>query len=121
MHRALTLTAALFLAANTFANEEFKAEMSTLCEKTKSCAIDEIKKSLPENMHEMAVGMVSQACASIEQSYAYLEQSEYADLIDSATACMKSMSSKDCAELMNNPETQECKDYEKEAAKYEQK
>ena len=72
-------------------------------------------------MHEMAVGMVSQACASIELSYAYLQQSEYADLIGSATACMKSMSSKNCEELMNGAETQECRDYEKEAAKYEQK
>ncbi len=118
MRLALILFAPLVLSTQAVAESEFRTEISALCEKTKSCAIVEIKKSIPANMQEMAIGMASQACVSIEQSYAYLENKEHADLIDSATACMKSMSSLSCEELLDDPETQACKDYEKEAEKY---
>lgn len=119
MRIAFTLFTALILSSQAVADSEFSAEISALCEKTKSCAIAEMKKSLPPNMQEMAIGMVSQACASIEQSYAYLENGEHAELIESATACMKSMSSLSCEQLMGDSETQACKDYEKEAEKYD--
>ncbi len=119
MRLVFTFVTALAVSNPAAADSAFSTEISALCEKTKACAIAEMKKSLPPNMQEMAMGMVSQACVSIEQSYAYLENGEYADLVDSATACMKSMSSLSCEELMNDPETQACKDYEKEAEKYE--
>lgn len=123
MRLVCTLFAALVLTTTAttpaLADSAFSTEISALCEKTKSCAIAEMKKSLPPNMQEMAMGMVSQACVSIEQSYAYLENGEHADLVDSATACMKSMSSLSCEELMDDPETQACKDYEEEAKKYD--
>ncbi|MEM8501341.1 MAG: hypothetical protein AAF542_25245 [Pseudomonadota bacterium] len=119
MRPTLTLLAALFFGGQALAESAFNSEISTLCEKTKSCAVAEMKKSLPANMQEMAISMVSQACVSIEQSYAYLENGKHADLVASATACMKSMSSLSCEELLDDPETQACKDYEKEAAKYD--
>lgn len=119
MRLACTLLAAFVFSSQAIAESEFATEISALCEKTKSCAVAEMKKSLPPNMQEMAIGMVSQACASIEQSYAYLENGKHADLVDSATACMKSMSSLSCEELLDDPETQACKDYEKEAEKYD--
>ncbi len=119
MRPAYTLLETFVVSTQAIAESEFGSEISALCEKTKSCAIVEMKKSLPANMQEMALGMVSQACVSIEQSYAHLENGKHADLVDSATACMKSMSSLSCEELLDDPETQACKDYEKEAAKYD--
>ncbi len=119
MRSAFALLATVVFSAQTIAESQFGTEVSTLCEKTKSCAIAEMKKSLPANMQEMAMGMVSQACVSIEQNYAHIENGQHADLVKSATACMKSMSNLSCEELLDDPETQACKDYEKEAAKYE--
>ncbi len=118
MLRTAVFTILVSTASFAVANSEFDAEINALCEKTKSCAIAEMKKSLPPEMQEMALGMVSQACAGIQQSYSYLAGSEYAGLIDSATACMKSMRVKSCSDLMSGPETPECEAYEKEAEKY---
>ena len=38
MRFALMLITGFFLTTNAIANDEFKAEMSTLCDKTKSCS-----------------------------------------------------------------------------------
>lgn len=121
MRRIASITLLIGLAGGTSANSEFETEISALCDKTKTCAIAEMKKSLPPEMQEMAMGMVSQACVGIQQSYSYLAGSEYSGLINSATACMKSMRIKSCADLMSNPETPECDAYEKEASKFNER
>lgn len=120
MSRILIAGILIAITSSSWANKEFDVEMSALCEKTKSCAIAEMKKSLPPEMQEMAIGMAAQACTAIQQSYSYLaQQGQYAELMSSATACMKSMSTLSCEALMDGPETQACKDYEKKAEKFQ--
>ncbi|MFK8018401.1 MAG: hypothetical protein AB8B86_01400 [Pseudomonadales bacterium] len=120
MRRILVASILMAIASSSWANSEFDSAMSAMCEKTKSCAIAEMKKSLPPEMQEMAIGMAAQACTAIQQSYSYLaQQAQYGDLMDSATACMKSMGNLECEALMAGPETQACKDYEKQAEKFQ--
>ncbi len=106
------------LALSPAHSNEFENELNAFCEKTKACAIAEMERSMPPELREMAMGMISGVCVGITQSYQSVLQSKYSELVDAATSCMKSMNKLSCEQLEESSETSECKEFERLSEKY---
>lgn len=89
-----------------------------LCEKSKMCLQQEMAASedLPPGMAAMVSGMIEELC---NQYISIASVGEHHEIIEPATACLNSMASKSCDDLMNSDEeTPACQRYEKIAEKY---
>ena len=86
-----------------------------VCAKLKQCALEEYDNSgAPPEMKDMLIGMIDSQCSAMMSSYSTtLDQH---GLVDEANACVKSMYELSCSDLMGQegePETPECKEFEK--------
>ena len=79
----ITITALLFM--NT-AHADLKDKTDQLCEKMKTCAVEEMGGEQPPGIIEMMKGMFDSMCASMIQPYATTFTEE--GLEDKAEACL---------------------------------
>lgn len=107
--KALLLLSTLFLpgiASATSLNEA----TDTLCGKIKSCATAQLEQQdLPPAMLQMMKAMFDETCASMISPYA--DKATNAGLEKKAIACIESINTLSCTNLMQNSgaETAECK------------
>lgn len=107
----------LFSFSIGFSAQADSIDYDKVCAKLKQCALEEYDNSgAPPEMKEMLIGMIDSQCAVMMSSYSTtLDQH---GLVDEANACVKSMYNLSCSDLMGQdgqPETEECKEFEKKA------
>jgi hypothetical protein len=92
-----------------------------LCEKIKSCALAELEgQDMSADMKSMVLSSMDGMCQAMATEFSNENVKEYEDLRKQATACMVSLSSLSCPQLMDGAtDTPECVALEKSAAKYE--
>ena len=118
---SLIITVTLVLISNlSFATteKEFTQAVVAFCESQKHCLLEQInQQALSEEMKPMVTAMVNGMCASMVEQY----QSTIAGqqrLYKPALACIDSMKSLGCKQLMDNPTaTPQCKELEHLAEK----
>ena len=109
----------LLFSSFSFADiKEFDNAVNALCKKTKVCTSEliEADSNIPPEMKTMMNSFLDEMCSN----YARIgEFAENTDLIESATACLNSMATRSCNDLLNaDEETDECIQFEKVANKY---
>ena len=110
-------TLTIFIAAGAQARDLGDAT-NQLCEKIKTCGQQEIaKQDIPPEMRQMMEGMFSGMCQSMVAPY--VVSAQHAGLEKKAIACIESIETKSCTDLMENngAETEECKELEAAAEK----
>lgn len=117
----LLLVATLFASASWAGNvDDFHKELDALCNKTKQCAVAQ----MPPEMRGMADAMMGGMCTAYDQAFAAARNPEFSDIYEAARSCVRSMTALSCENLMDDPETAECQEYQKVAEgfaeKYEQ-
>ena len=107
----ITITALLFM--NT-AHADLKDKTDQLCEKMKTCAVEEMGGEQPPGIIEMMKGMFDSMCASMIQPYATTFTEE--GLEDKAEACLDTIIETSCEVLMDaqgkTHDSPECKEFE---------
>ena len=101
------------------ANARSLSEATTqLCEKIKTCGQKAIaEQDIPPEMRQMMEGMFSGMCQSMVAPY--VVSAQHAGLEKKAIACIESIETQTCTNLMENDgaETPECKELEAAAEK----
>lgn len=112
----ILLALALFTSAS-YANDsqDFQKELDQLCEKTMACA----KAQLPPAMQGMAEQMMGGMCQAYDQAFNVVKDPRFKDIYSAAKQCVSSMAALSCADLMDDPQTPACQEYERVAAEYQ--
>ena len=107
------------LACTPVMADDFAQAADALCQKQRSCLMGQMSgQEMPPQMRQMMLQMVDGMCQSMQQNYATAGAQGH-PLYDQATACMRSLSSLSCQAMENGQvETQECQEYERQAANY---
>ncbi|MFW5427316.1 MAG: hypothetical protein ACKE8R_08705 [Methylophagaceae bacterium] len=116
------IIALLFLSAIQIASADTIDQQSLqLCEKIKSCALTELEgQEMSADMKSMVLSSMDGMCAAMATEFSNESIKEYEDLRQQASACMASLSSLSCPQLMDGAtDTPECVALEKSAAEYE--
>lgn len=116
------IIAMLLLSAIQIASAETIEQQSLqLCEKIKSCALTELEgQDMSADMKSMVLSSMDGMCQAMATEFSNDSIKEYDDLRKQASACMASLSSLSCPQLMDGAtDTPECVALEKSAAKYE--
>lgn len=102
----------LFLPLNA---DSFKASFDRMCQKMTDCTLQQMKSNTAMNdqQKQMVMQMVAGMCERVQNEWSLQDAESYPGLAEKGSACMDSMTSLDCAVLMNNPKTAECEEYEK--------
>ena len=92
-----------------------------LCDKIKSCALAELEgEDMPADMKSMVISSMDGMCAAMATEFNNDSFDDHAALRQQAQACMASLSSLSCPQLMDGATgTPECVALEKSAAEYE--
>jgi hypothetical protein len=101
---------------------DFQSQSLQLCEKIKSCALSELEgQEMSAEMKSMVMSSMDGMCDMMTAQYSeYSGAEQYAELYQQAAACMESLSSLSCSELMEGESrTPACIELEKRAADYE--
>ena len=117
LKKTILIVAATLLTAPGHARDLSEATQQ-LCEKIKTCGQQEIaKQDIPPEMRQMMEGMFSGMCQSMVAPY--VVSAQHAGLEKKAIACIESIETKSCSDLMDNngAETEECKELEAAAEK----
>lgn len=112
MKYAGLMTALLLGAASYGHANEFADAVDKMCEKMKSCALQQLeqKKGVDPQMKAMVTQMTDQMCASMRQQYN--PGAETHPLYEPALRCMQSMAEMDCAMLEKSSKTKACEEME---------
>ena len=107
----ITIAAVLFM---NVAHADMTEKTDQLCEKMKTCAVEQMGADQPPGIVEMMKGMFDSMCASMIEPYATTFTEE--GLEDKAEACMDSILETSCEVLMASQgdahESPECKEFE---------
>jgi len=112
----LLLSAVQIASADTIDQQSLQ-----LCEKIKSCALTELEgQDMSADMKSMVLSSMDGMCQAMATEFSNESIKEYDDLRQQASACMASLSSLSCPQLMDGAtDTPECVALEKSASKYE--
>ena len=115
------IIALLFLSLSQIAlADDIEKQSLQLCEKIKSCALAELEgQDMPPEVKSMMLSSMDGMCAAMATEFSNESIKGDEDLRREAKACMTSLSSMSCSELMNGEaDTPACKMLEKSAEKY---
>ena len=106
----LSVLALLFM---NWAFADMTEKTDQLCEKIKTCSIEQMGADQPPGIREMMQGMFDSMCASMVAPY--MQTYSDAGLENKAEACLDTVIAASCDELMANQgesyESQECQDF----------
>lgn len=106
-------------AGSAAANDNFEQASQLLCEHIRECTLQTLDaQKTDSNMRQMVDGMVKGMCNNMTQRFRI---EGYADIKNSAAACMRSMTEQDCDSLDSGTSTPACREYEKMAEKYSER
>ena len=100
------------LAATSASAEELTKAALGLCEKVKSCAMQEIaEQDLTPEMRQMMQPMLDNMCTTMQQGIGEIPTGH--ELYKPAVACMRSMEQLSCEQMQNQSDqgTPECQKY----------
>lgn len=116
------IIAILYLCAFQIAFADTVEQQSLqLCDKIKSCALTELEgEDMPADMKSMVMSSMDGMCVAMATEFNSDSFDAHAELRQQAQACMASLSSLSCPQLMDGAtDTPECVKLEKSAAEYE--
>ena len=101
--------------------DAFTEARAALCEKVKTCAMEQmaVEQDMNEQMRTMLMNSLDSMCVSMEQGFSVVTRAH--ELYEPATACMNSMVQLSCQTLIENgdEQTPECVAFREEARKYQ--
>lgn len=117
---ALLTSILMAMPASAIANE-YDDALNNLCKKTKSCAMKQMEgaEGMSDDMKAMVMQSLNSMCSNMESSFA--ASLAYPDLMQSAAACMRSMSKQTCESFDSGDaeKTPECINFRENAKKFE--
>lgn len=116
MTRLTGVTVCLVFLASTLSvsADEITDSALALCEKVKACSMAQInEEDLTPELRQMMEPMLENMCANMQSRVQAVPQGHA--LYDPAVACMDSMSTLSCEQMMDSEQalTPECSEYEK--------
>ena len=115
MKYIVLVLALLSSASRAKDSQEFQQELDKSCEKTMACA----KAQLPPAMQGMAEQMMGGMCQAYDKAFNVVKDPRFQDIYSAAKQCVSSMTALSCADLMDDPQTPACQEYERVAAEYQ--
>lgn len=112
------LAVVLLFSVAAVSAKDLSEATSELCEKVKTCGYEQLAgQDVPPQVKATMEAMLDGMCESMIQPY--VVATEEAGLEKMALACLESVNSQSCQELMegDSPETPECKEFEAAAEK----
>ncbi len=120
--KKLIIIAAVLMLPFFAQADSFQAEWNKYCTKIKECTMQQMGENpddMPEAMRDMVMQTMDGMCASMEEQFTEVQQTEYQDIADAGAECLRSLNRMTCDEITGGGqeqfETQECRDYQEMA------
>lgn len=111
----------LAMPVSTALADAFSDAQQSLCDKIKSCALEQMEgeQDMDEPTRTMIMNSLGNMCVGMNQGFSVATRAH--ELYEPATACMNSMAQLSCEALMDDRDekSQECAAFREQAREYE--